>query len=115
MSTLSLYGEAGEPLADLRAAPAERSKITQLILAVLAPFPYGLTTREVKELTGMASYNASTKLSKLAAKGVIEKITTACDRRHRWRVKPGDATSQRSLPKRANARMTASKPAVELP
>jgi hypothetical protein len=35
----------------------------------------------------MASYNASTKLSKLPAKGVVEKFTVAGDCRHRWRVK----------------------------
>jgi hypothetical protein len=37
----------------------------------------------------MASYNASTKLSKLAAKGVVEKFTVAGDCRRRWRVKRG--------------------------
>jgi hypothetical protein len=74
-------------LADLQATAAEKPDLTKLILAVLSPFPYGLTTREVIELTGMASYNTSGKLSKLAAYGVIEKITTAGEYRHRWRVK----------------------------
>jgi hypothetical protein len=83
--------EAAQSLADLRAAAAAAKKpdITQLILAVLSPFPYGLTAREIRGLTGMASYNASAKLSKLAAYGVIEKFTVAGDYRHRWRVKPG--------------------------
>jgi predicted transcriptional regulator len=83
------FDEAAElrrSLADLRAA--EKPDVTQFILAVLAPFPCGLTTREIRGLTGMASYNASTKLSKLAAKGVVEKFTVAGDCRHRWRVKP---------------------------
>jgi hypothetical protein len=40
--------EAAQSLADLRAAPAEKPGITQLILAVLSPFPYGLTTREIR-------------------------------------------------------------------
>jgi hypothetical protein len=66
--------------ANLRAAAAEKPGITQLILAVRSPFPYGLTTREIRGLTG-----ASAKLSKLAACGVIEKFY-----RHRWRVKPGE-------------------------
>ena len=39
--------------------------------------PYSLTTREIRGLTGMTSYNTSAKLSKLAADGVID-----------WRVKP---------------------------
>jgi hypothetical protein len=84
--------EAAQSLADLRAAAAAAAKkpdITQLILAVLSPFPYGLTAREIRGLTGMASYNASAKLSKLAAYGVIEKFTVAGDCRYRWRVKPG--------------------------
>ena len=84
--------EAARSLADLRAAAAAAAKkpdITQLILAVLSPFPYGLTTREIRGLTGMASYNASAKLSKLAAYGVIEKFTVAGDYPHRWRLKPG--------------------------
>jgi hypothetical protein len=84
--------EAAQSLADLRAAAAAAAKkpdITRLILAVLSPFPYGLTAREIRGLTGMASYNASAKLSKLAAYGVIEKFNIAGDYRHRWRVKPG--------------------------
>ena len=84
--------EAAQSLADLRAAAAAAAKkpdITQLILAVLSPFPYGLTARQIRGLTGMASYNASAKLSKLAPYGVIEKFTVAGDYRHRWRVKPG--------------------------
>jgi hypothetical protein len=83
--------EAAQSLADLRAAAAKKPDITQLILAVLSPFPYGLTTREIGGLTGMASYNASAKLSKLAAYGVIEKFAIAGDCRHRWRVKPDSA------------------------
>jgi hypothetical protein len=71
--------------------PAAKPDITQLILAVLSPFPYGLTTREIRGLTGIASYNASAKLSKLAAYGVLEKFTIAGDYRHRWRVKPSSA------------------------
>ena len=84
--------EAAQSLADLRAAAAAAAKkpdITQLILAVLSPFPYGLTAREIRGLAGMASYNASAKLSKLAAYGVIEKFTVAGDCRHRWCVKRG--------------------------
>jgi hypothetical protein len=44
----------------------------------------------------MASYNASAKLSKLAAYGVIEKFTTGGDYRHRWRVKPSQPGCGRS-------------------
>ena len=80
--------ESGRPLADRGLAAGEKSDITELIVAVLSPFPYGLPTREIKELTGMTSYNTSAKLSKLAAKGVVEKITVAGSRRDRWRVKP---------------------------
>jgi hypothetical protein len=76
----------------------EKPDITQLILAVLSPFPYGLTTREIRGLTGMASYNASAKLSKLAASGVIGKITLASDYRHRWRVKPRSAAERETVP-----------------
>jgi hypothetical protein len=84
--------EAAQSLVNLRAAAAaKKPDITQLILAVLSPFPYGLTTREIGGLTGMASYNASAKLSKLAAYGVIEKFAVAGDYRHRWRVKPDGA------------------------
>jgi DNA-binding IclR family transcriptional regulator len=77
-----------QSLADLQEAASEKPDIAHLILAVLSPFPYGLTTREVIELTGMTSYNTSGKLSKLAACGVIEKITMAGHYRPRWRVKP---------------------------
>jgi MarR family protein len=80
--------ESGRPLADQGRVAGEKSDITELIVAVLSPFPYGLTTREIKELTGMTSYNTSSKLSKLTAKGVVEKITVAGSRRDRWRVKP---------------------------
>jgi len=83
--------EGRQSLGDPPAAPAEKPDITKLILAVLSPFPYGLTTREVIELTGMTSYNASGKLSKLAARDVIEKITVIGDYRQRWRVKAGSA------------------------
>jgi len=83
--------EGGQSLADLRVAARAKPNITKLILAVLSPFPYGLTTREVIELTGMTSYNASGKLSKLAARDVIEKITVIGDYRQRWRVKAGSA------------------------
>jgi hypothetical protein len=57
--------EAAQSLADVRAATAGKLDVTKLILAVLSPFPYGLTLREIRGLTGMASYNASAKLSKL--------------------------------------------------
>jgi len=86
--------EGRQSLGDPPAAPAEKPDITKLILAVLSPFPHGLTTREVIELTGMTSYNASGKLSKLATSGVIEKFTIAGGYRHRWRVKPGSAAMQ---------------------
>ena len=65
---------------------AEEVDIAEFILAVLAPYPYGLTTREIVELTGMASYNASGKLSKMAAYGKIEGFTIAGDWRRRWRA-----------------------------
>jgi hypothetical protein len=80
--------EAAQSLADRRAAAAEKPGITQLILAVLSPFPYGLTTREIRGTYRHRLVHASAKLSKLAAYGVIEKFTTAGDYRHRWRVKP---------------------------
>jgi DNA-binding transcriptional regulator GbsR (MarR family) len=69
------------------APPPEKPDIVRFIMAVLAQYPHGLTTREVVELTGLTSYNASAKLSKLAASGVIQKITIAGDRRQRWRVR----------------------------
>jgi hypothetical protein len=80
--------DVAQLLADLRAAAAGKPDVTTLILAILSHFPRGLATREVNELAGMTSYNTSAKLSKLAAKGVIEKITVAGGHRHRWRVKP---------------------------
>jgi DNA-binding MarR family transcriptional regulator len=91
--------EDGQSVANLRAGAAQNPDITKLVLAVLSRFPYGLTTREVRELTGMTSYNASAKLSKLAAKGILQKITIAGDRGHRWRVKPGsEAKTNAKLP-----------------
>ena len=81
--------DVAQSLADLRAAAAGKPDVTKLILAILSHFPRGLAARrEVNELAGMTSYNTSAKLSKLAAKGVIEKITVAGVHRHRWRVKP---------------------------
>ncbi len=65
----------------------KKSDLTQLIIGVLAPYPHGLTTRQIVELTGMTSYNASAKLSKLRACSLIGKITIAGNQRHRWRVK----------------------------
>jgi DNA-binding transcriptional regulator GbsR (MarR family) len=70
------------------AYPSQKPDIAALIIAVLAPYPYGLTTREVVELTGMTAYNASAKLSKLAASGVIEKFKIDGTHQARWRVKP---------------------------
>jgi len=69
-AALSSRGESNR-----QPAVAEKVDIAQLILAVLSPFSYGLTTREIVELTGMASYNASGKLSKMAACGKIEGFT----------------------------------------
>ena len=85
--------EDKQSLANPRAAVAKKPDIAQLIVAVLLPFPHGLTTREITELTGMTSYNTSGKLSKLAAYGVIEKLTITGDYRHRWRVKLGNAAA----------------------
>jgi len=80
-------------LANPRAAAAKKPDLTQLIVAVLLPFPHGLTTREITELTGMTSYNTSAKLSKLAVCGVIEKLTITGDYRRRWRVKLGEESA----------------------
>jgi DNA-binding transcriptional regulator GbsR (MarR family) len=76
------------------AYPSHRPDIAALIIAVLAPYPYGLTTREVVELTGMTAYNASAKLSKLAASGVIEKFKIDGTHQARWRVKPRKSAPQ---------------------
>jgi hypothetical protein len=73
------------------AFPCDRARRSRTSQSSFSPslrhLPNGLTTREIRGLTGMASYNASTKLSKLPAKGVVEKFTVAGDCRHRWRVK----------------------------
>lgn len=91
--------EDKQSLANPRAAVATKPAIAQLIVAVLLPFPHGLTTREITELTGMTSYNTSGKLSKLAAYGVIEKLTITGDYRHRWRVKLGNAAELHDGPR----------------
>jgi DNA-binding IclR family transcriptional regulator len=62
--------------------------VTDIILATLAGEPEGLTSAEVATRTGMTSYNTSTKLSKLAAYGVIDKRPGATRRNFRWRAKP---------------------------
>ncbi len=82
-AALSSRGESNR-----QPAVAEKVDIAQLILAVLSPFRYGLTTREIVELTGMASYNAAGKLSKMAACGKIEGFTIKGDWRRRWRALP---------------------------
>ncbi len=64
------------------------SEVTDIILATLEGEPDGLTSAEVAERTGMTSYNTSTKLSKLATYGVIEKRPGATRRSFRWRAKP---------------------------
>jgi predicted transcriptional regulator len=54
----------------------ERIEVTQLsdrILEILRSCPRGLTANEVAEQLGAASGNISSRLSKLAAYGVIEK------------------------------------------
>ena len=63
------------------------SEVTNLILATLAAVPAGMTTSEIAEATGMASYNTSGKLSKLAAYGIIAAVKLD-GRRMRWRLKP---------------------------
>lgn len=64
------------------------SEITETIIATLEDAPDGLTSAEVAERTGMTSYNAGTKLSKLAAYGHIEKHPNGSNRQSfRWRAK----------------------------
>jgi DNA-binding IclR family transcriptional regulator len=69
------------------------SEVTDIILATLATEPEGLTSAEVATRTGMTSYNTSTKLSKLAAYGHIEKHPNGSNRQSfRWRAKPAART-----------------------
>ena len=64
--------------------------ITEIILAALAQVPAGLTSSEVAEHTRMASYTVGSRLSKLAAYGVIsaEKIGRG---KMRWKFIPTPA------------------------
>jgi DNA-binding transcriptional regulator GbsR (MarR family) len=61
--------------------------ITETILSTLAKHPLGMTCQEVAAATGMASYNVSGKLSRLAAYGTIEGIKIAGERRTSYRAK----------------------------
>lgn len=64
------------------------SAVTDMIIATLEDAPDGLTSAEVAARTGMTSYNTSTKLSKLAAYGQIEKHPNGSNRQSfRWRAK----------------------------
>ena len=64
------------------------NEVTDLIIATLATAPNGLTSAEVAARTGMMSYNTSTRLSKLAAYGHIEKHPNGSNRQSfLWRAK----------------------------
>jgi DNA-binding Lrp family transcriptional regulator len=47
--------------------------LTHRILEILQTCPYGLTAREIAERLGLTASNISSRLSKLAAYGVVRK------------------------------------------
>jgi DNA-binding transcriptional regulator GbsR (MarR family) len=49
------------------------SKFQERIIAILRGSPHGLTSNEIAELLGLTSKNMSSRLSKLAAYGIIGK------------------------------------------
>ena len=48
-------------------------ELTDRILEILRGYPYGLTAKEISERLGVPAGNISSRLSKLAAYGVIKK------------------------------------------
>jgi DNA-binding Lrp family transcriptional regulator len=48
-------------------------ELTDRILEILRGYPYGLTAKEIAERLGVPAGNISSRVSKLAAYGVIEK------------------------------------------
>lgn len=67
------------------------SEITDRILATLATSPDGLTSAEVAARAGMTSYSTSTKLSKLAAYGLIEKRPNGNRRSFIWAARAANS------------------------
>jgi hypothetical protein len=57
------------------------------IIRTLAAAPQGLLSREVTERTGLPSYVILSRLSKLAAYGVIDKRPGTTKQNFRWRAK----------------------------
>ena len=58
------------------------------LLDVLRIAPEGLTSKQVSAKLGIATYEASSRLSKLAAYGKIERMKSSLSRRKaRWRLK----------------------------
>jgi DNA-binding Lrp family transcriptional regulator len=49
------------------------TQLTERILEILRSCPYGLTAKEVAERLGATAGNISSRLSKLAAYGIIKK------------------------------------------
>ena len=71
----------------------------QQIFEVLRIAPEGLTSKEVSAKLGIAFYNASGRLSKLAAYGKIERVRSRLSSREaRWRLKQ-EHNDCHSLPK----------------
>ena len=60
----------------------------QQLLDVLRIAPEGLTSKQVSAKLGITSYEASSRLSKLAAYGKIERTKSSLSRRKaHWRLK----------------------------
>ena len=58
-----------------------QAKFEERIMATLRECPNGLTSKEVAERLGTKAGNISSRLSKLAAYGIISKAQNACGSR----------------------------------
>lgn len=63
------------------------------IMRALATAPAGLLSHEVAAETNLPSYVVATRLSKLAAYGVIDKRPGTTKQNYRWTAKPETATA----------------------
>ncbi len=75
------------------------------IIAILRGFPNGLTSNEITELLGPTAKNVSSRLSKLAAYGIIGKIRHSCGPRASvYRALPYEKSAAWPAPSGLNAK-----------
>jgi DNA-binding transcriptional regulator GbsR (MarR family) len=74
------------------------------IIAILRGSPNGLTSNEITELLGPTAKNMSSRLSKLAAYGIIGKVRHSCGPASVYRALPYEKSAAWPAPSGLNAK-----------